>query len=149
MRTLFARILKNEDLKLGERITANGGFQWLVDHTRALSEQQLEPELHALVVDWLVRAREAYDRRNRIVHSDHAWEFSNGEVGMLWVRNSAKRRTFQSVVEPADADTVHAVAQELERLALEGVNLMGPVQKAASGEPWEYPEPGVEYLPKF
>lgn len=62
MRTLLARIIDNDDLELGERVAANGGFQWLVDHTRAVSEHKLEPHLHLHVVESLARARAAYDR---------------------------------------------------------------------------------------
>jgi hypothetical protein len=139
MRTLLARITDNDDLALGERIADNGGFQWLVDHPRAVSEHKLDPALHQHIVSWLGRARAAYNKRNRIVHSEHAWAVTDGQMEMLWTRTSVKRTTYQSLIEAASADDVHAVAPELEQLGLEGVDLMDPIQKAAAGESWTYP----------
>lgn len=81
------------------------------------------------------------DRRNRIVHSGHAWHVSGEQITMLWTRNNAKRSTFQALVESATAEDVHAVARELERLGLEGVDLMGPVQKYVAGEEWSHTTP--------
>src|SRR4051812_15739966 len=69
IRVMYARLLDNSDLQLGQRVTADAGFRWLVDHTRALSEHRLPGDVHQRIVAWLRDSDNAYARRNRIVHS--------------------------------------------------------------------------------
>lgn len=67
--TMLWRLINNDDLRLGRRLTADMNFRWLVDHTRAVSEHRLPPELHARLADWLARSQRAYGDRNRILLS--------------------------------------------------------------------------------
>jgi hypothetical protein len=127
--TMFWRLLDNRDLEIGKRVTADANFRWLLDHVRALSEHRLPEDLHASLVDWLDRAQRAYARRSRIVHSDHAVSISPEKVhSLVWQRSTARPRQFLEEVVPATAEDVHAVAQELEAVGIEGVRLMTPVQ---------------------
>ena len=134
IRTLFARLLDNDDLDLGGRVTADSGFRWLVDHTRALSEHRLPEDLHRRILDWLRECEIAYARRNRIVHSETQTHFSEdwSKAELHWTRSTAKRRSFVTETFPATADEVHEIARDLERLGISGVDLMSPVQKAVA-----------------
>lgn len=135
IRTMYARLLDNRDLGLGERVTADAGFRWLTDHTRALSEHRLEPVLHQQLVDWLRDSEAAYARRNRIVHSEHITDFTgDGVVQLHWTRATAKKARFTTERSPATAQSVHEVAQTLEGLGIRGVHLMDPVMRTLSRE---------------
>jgi hypothetical protein len=136
LRTMLARLLDNSDLELGERVAADANFRWLVDHVRVLSEHRLPADLHARMVTWLKDAEKAYVARNRIVHSDHATNVDTGraEMRLVWTRASARGASFATEVKPADSAEVHRVAQALERVGLDGVDLMSPVQ-AVLGRP--------------
>lgn len=129
--TMLWRLIENDDLQLGERLTADANFRWLVDHTRAVSEHRLPAALHARLADWLGRSQRAYGDRNKIVHSGHAISVRSDGSGLahVWVRGSARGKSFSQEVRPAEAAELHEIAVRLERLGLEGVNLMTPVQE--------------------
>jgi hypothetical protein len=127
--TMLWRLIDNQDLDVGKRITADANFRWLIDHVRALSEYRLPNDLHESMIAWLDRAQRAYGRRSRIVHSGHVVSISSEQVFSLeWERSSARAKQFISEVVPASAEEVHVIAQELEAVGLEGVRLMTPVQ---------------------
>jgi hypothetical protein len=90
--TMLWRLVDNDDLRLGERLTADANFRWLVDHTRAVSEHRLPGELHLRLADWLGRSQRAYGDRNRIVHSGHGISVRADGSGFahVWMRGSAR-----------------------------------------------------------
>jgi hypothetical protein len=129
--TMLARLVDNSDLELGDRLAADSGFRALVDHVRAVSEYRLPAELHATMLDWLNRATKAYAARNRFVHSHHGLQAEpDGRMFVIWIRATARGKSYVSEIVPATADEVHATARTLEALGLEGVHLMTPVQDA-------------------
>lgn len=139
MANVFWRVLAPDDLDVGMRITANEGFQWLVNHLRALSEHKLPPEDHARVEDWIDRSGAAYAARNKIVHSTWGVNVATetSEISHVWLRQSARRKKFVDEVVPATADQVHQVAIKLEQLSLEALQLTWsvPVLRPATPEP--------------
>lgn len=131
LETMLWRLLDNDDLDLGQRVTADANFRWLCDHVRAVSEHRLTAGLHEQLADWVERAQKAYADRNRIVHSGHSVSVSEDVQGIahLWVRTSARGKQFSQDVRPAESAELHSIAVRLERLGLEGVHLMAPVQE--------------------
>jgi hypothetical protein len=136
--TMLWRLLDNYDLEVGKRTTAEANFRWLCDHVRAISEHRLPAELHVQVAAWVSEAQSAYGARSRIVHSGLAVNVTEEGIGHVWVRTSARGKRFAEEITAADAADVHAVAIELERVGLVGVELMGPVQDVVGR-----PEPGA------
>lgn len=127
---MFARILDNEDLELGERVTADAAFRWLIDHTRALSEHRLSPELHSEVKEWLSECNAAYGRRNAIIHSGHYTHIAaTGDVQLRRIRATARKPKFTVESSPLDADDVHEAAKSLEEAGLRGLSLMTRVRQ--------------------
>lgn len=121
---LLSRLIDNNHLAVGHRITANATFPWLLDHIRAMSELRLPSGDHAAVKAWLGRAQIAYDRRSRLIHADLGIDATGDEPFWIFMRRSARKREFTTEDWPATAEEVHGVAQELERVGLEGLELM-------------------------
>jgi hypothetical protein len=111
-----------------ERLTADANFRWLFEHCRALAEYQLNDQLRVEVHAWLVRVNAAYEKRNKIVHSSWYVDVTDPKTLRLgYTRSSVHKKSLERTRELATADAMHEVARELERVGLEGVQLMGPI----------------------
>lgn len=116
--------LASNDRHISARISAGANFHWLVDHGRALASYRL-PEALAKDVDaWLVRARAAYDRRSRIIHSEMYVSVEGDTIRHGLMKETVRKKRFQRDEWLIELPEIHEVAIELEREGLRGVELL-------------------------
>lgn len=95
----------------------------------------MPPDVHNEMLKWLRDAESAYAERNRLVHSNHAISIDDGEgLGLVWIRASARGKRFVEDIIPATAEEVHDAARGLEKVGLEGLDVMRRVMQAVDSK---------------
>ncbi len=142
--TLEVRIVQAIGIMLqaddtGTRImTVDSQFRWLLERCRSLSRARLSGSTCIDVLAWLELAERANNERNRVIHAHwyrSVWKdtIGRGGYGAIKLGGASARSTKHGLVEsraPTSAEELDRIADELERVATQGEDLLSRIRAA-------------------